>query len=205
MLLCPWDSPGKNTGVGCHSLLQGIFPTQGLNPGLLHCRQIVYYLSHQGSPYFYIKTYKAMFILVWPVHSYSWQCLLISRILNFDEIYCINISFCVECFLDHKEFSPTVKCGDILLCFLLSCCCSVTQSCPTLCDPMDCSMPGFWSIISSRSLLKLMFIELVMPSNHLILCCPFLLPLSIFPSIKVFSNKSVLCIRWPNYWSCSFI
>ena len=44
------DSPGKNTGVGCHALLQGIFPTQGSNPGLLHCRQICYRLSHQGSP-----------------------------------------------------------------------------------------------------------------------------------------------------------
>ena len=44
------DSPGKNTGVGCHALLQGIFPTHGSNPGLLHCRQIVYCLSHQGSP-----------------------------------------------------------------------------------------------------------------------------------------------------------
>ena len=49
-LLCPWDSPGKNTGVGCHFLLQGIFPTQGLNPGLLHFRQILYHLSHQESP-----------------------------------------------------------------------------------------------------------------------------------------------------------
>ena len=54
-LLCPWNSPGKNTGVGSHFLLQGIFPTQGLNPGLLHCRQILFYfifyrLSHQGSP-----------------------------------------------------------------------------------------------------------------------------------------------------------
>ena len=47
-LLCPWNSPGKNTGVGSCSLLQGIFPTQGLNPGLLHCRQILYHLSHQG-------------------------------------------------------------------------------------------------------------------------------------------------------------
>ena len=45
-----WDFPGKNTGVGCHFLLQGIFPTQGLNPGLLHCRQTLYPLSHQGSP-----------------------------------------------------------------------------------------------------------------------------------------------------------
>ena len=50
-LFCPWDSPGKNTGVGCHFLLQGIFLTQGLNLGLLHCRQILCHLSHQGSPY----------------------------------------------------------------------------------------------------------------------------------------------------------
>ena len=49
-LLCPWNSSGKNTGVGCHSLLQGIFPNQGLNPGLPHCRQILYQLSHKGSP-----------------------------------------------------------------------------------------------------------------------------------------------------------
>ena len=50
-LPCPWDSPGKNIGVGCHSLLHGIFPTQGLNPGLLHCRWILYQLSHQRSPH----------------------------------------------------------------------------------------------------------------------------------------------------------
>ena len=49
--ICPWDSPGKNTGVGCHFLLQGIFPNQGLNPGLLHCRRIHYQLSYQGSPH----------------------------------------------------------------------------------------------------------------------------------------------------------
>ena len=60
------------------------------------------------------------------------------------------------------------------------------------------------SITNSRSLFKLMFIESVMPSNHLILCCPLLLPLSIFSSIRVFSNESVLCIRWPKYWSFSF-
>ena len=49
-LLCPWHSPGKNTGVGSHSLLQGIFSSQGLNQSLLHCRQVFYCLSHQGSP-----------------------------------------------------------------------------------------------------------------------------------------------------------
>ena len=65
---------------------------------------------------------------------------------------------------------------------------------------MDCSMPSTVSL----SLLKLMSIESVMPSNHLILCHPLLLPCSIFPSIRVFSNESVLCIRWPKYWSFIF-
>ena len=60
------------------------------------------------------------------------------------------------------------------------------------------------SITNSRSLLKLMSIESVMPSNHLILCHPLLLLPSTFPSIRVFSNESVICSRWPKYWSCSF-
>ena len=60
------------------------------------------------------------------------------------------------------------------------------------------------SITNSQSLLKLTSLESVMPSNHLILCCPLLLLLSIFPSIRVFSNESVLCIRWPKYWDFSF-
>ena len=81
---------------------------------------------------------------------------------------------------------------------------SVTQSCPILCDPMDCSTPGFPVHPNSRSLPKLMSIESVMPSNHLILCHPFLLPSSILSSIRVFSNKSALQMRWPKYWSFSF-
>ena len=60
------------------------------------------------------------------------------------------------------------------------------------------------SITNSRSLLKLMSIKSVMPSNHLILCCPFLLPPSVFPSLRAFSNESFLCIRWPKYWSFRF-
>ena len=66
---------------------------------------------------------------------------------------------------------------------------SVAQSCPTLCDPTDCSTPGFPVHTNSQSLLKLMSIELVMPSNHLILCHLLLLPPSIFPSIRVFSTS----------------
>ena len=70
-------------------------------------------------------------------------------------------------------------------------------------QPLDCSMPGFPVNHQSQSLLKLMSIESVMPSNHLILCCPLLLLLSIFPSFRVFSKESVLHIRWPKYWSFS--
>ena len=81
---------------------------------------------------------------------------------------------------------------------------SVAQLYLTLCDSMDCSMQASLSITNSQSLLKLMSIELVMPSNYLILCCPLLLLPSIFPSIRVFSNESVLRIRWPKYWRFSF-
>ena len=81
---------------------------------------------------------------------------------------------------------------------------SVAQSCLTLCDPMDCSTPGFLSITDSRSILKLTSTMLVMPSNHLILCRPLLLLPSVFPSIRVFSNELVLHIRWPKFWSFSF-
>ena len=76
--------------------------------------------------------------------------------------------------------------------------------CPTLATPWTAARQASLSITSSQRLLKLMFIELVIPSNHLILCRPLLLPPSIFPSIRVFSNKSVLHIRWPKYWSFSF-
>ena len=81
---------------------------------------------------------------------------------------------------------------------------SVAQSCPTLCDPMNHSTPGLLSITNSWSSLKLMSIESVMPSSHLILCRPLLLLPPIPPSIRVFSNESTLRMRWPNYCSFSF-
>ena len=83
---------------------------------------------------------------------------------------------------------------------------SAAQFCPTLCDTMDCKTPGFpvhHPITNSQSLLKLMSIESVMPSNCLILCWPLLLP-SVFPRIGVFSYESVLHVRWPKIWSFSF-
>ena len=79
---------------------------------------------------------------------------------------------------------------------------SVTQSCLTFCNPMNHSTPGLpvhHQLLESTQT----HVHWEMPSNHLILCCPLLLP-SIFPSIKVFSNESALCSRWPKYWSFSF-
>ena len=81
---------------------------------------------------------------------------------------------------------------------------SVTQSCPTLCNPWIASLQASLSITTSQSSPKPMCIELVMPSSHLILCHLLLLPPSILPSIRVFSNESALRIRCPKYWSLSF-
>ena len=84
---------------------------------------------------------------------------------------------------------------------LFCCCCSVTQSCPNLCNPVKCRMPGF---TISQSLLKVLSIELMMSSNDLILFHPLLFLLLIFPNIRVFCNESVLHIKWPKYWSFGF-
>ena len=81
---------------------------------------------------------------------------------------------------------------------------SVTQSCLTLCNPWTAARQASLSITNLQRLPKLMSIELVMPSNHLILCRCLLLPPSIFPSIRVFSNESALHIKWSKYWSFSF-
>ena len=76
---------------------------------------------------------------------------------------------------------------------------SVAWLCPTLCDPLDYSMPGFPVHHQLPELAQTYVIKVVMPSSHLILCCSLLLLLSIFPSIRVFSNESALHVRWPNY------
>ena len=81
---------------------------------------------------------------------------------------------------------------------------SVTQLCPTPCDPWTTAHQASLSITNSRSLRRPTSIESVTPSNRLILCRPLLLPPSIFTSIRVFSNESALCIRWPKYWNFSF-
>ena len=83
------------------------------------------------------------------------------------------------------------------------CCCSVAKLSLTLCNPWTAECWASLCFTISQSLLKLMSIKSVMPSNHLILCHPFLLLPSIFPNIRVFPNESALLLRWPKYWSFS--
>ena len=86
---------------------------------------------------------------------------------------------------------------------LLSCC-SVAQSCQTLCNPMSIAYQVFLSFTVSQSLLKIMSIELMMPSKNLTVYLPLLLPPSVFLSMRVFFNEINLHIRWPKYWSFNF-
>ena len=82
--------------------------------------------------------------------------------------------------------------------------CSVAKPCLTLCNTMNCSMPGFPVLHYLPEFAQLVSIEYLMSSNHLILCCLLLLLPTIFPRIRVFSNELALCIKWPKYWSFSF-
>ena len=97
-----------------------------------------------------------------------------------------------QCLPPTKHFSQFFPC----------CCCSATNLHLTLCNPINCSSPGFFVLHHLPEFAQLMSIESVMPSNHLIPCCPLLLPPLIVPSIRVFSNESALYVRWPKY--CSF-
>ena len=83
--------------------------------------------------------------------------------------------------------------------YKMSCCCSVAESCLTLSDPIDCSMPSSSVLYYLPEFDQIHSIESVILSNYLILCCPLLLLPSIFPSIRVFSDESTLCIKWPKF------
>ena len=122
-------------------------------------------------------------------------------------------SFCLQSFPESRYFpisqlftlcSPSIGASASATILPPSFFCPVAQSCLTLCDPMDCSTPGFPVLHHLPELPKLMCTESVMASNHLILCRPLLLVPSMLPSIRVFSNKLALPITWPKYWSFSF-
>ena len=108
-----------------------------------------------------------------------------------------NIDLPIGCIFILSDFRKLIPPSYSVVAIQLLC------HCLTLCIPMECSTPVFLVLPYLPGLLKFMSIELVMLSNHLILCCTLLLPPSIFPSIRVFSSESALCIRWPKYWSLS--
>ena len=176
-LLCP---PGKNTGVSCHALLQGIIPTQGSNPGLPHCRWIFYNLSHQGSSR----------ILEWVACPFSRGT---SWPRNWIRVSCIADRFLA---IWATREAPPVASVQFSSFQSLNCV-------RLFATPWITAHQASLSITNSRSLLKLMSIESVMPSGHLILWHPLLLLPPIPPSIRIFSNESTLSMRWPNYWSFS--
>ena len=103
----------------------------------------------------------------------------------------------------HKELDMTERLSTYVYVCVCLYSCSVTQSCLTLCHPMDCSTPGF-PVLHHLLELAERHVHCMQPCNHLILCCPLLLLPSIFPSIRVFSNESVLHNRWPKYRTFSF-
>ena len=222
-LLCPWDSPGKNTGVGCHALIQGIFPAQGSNSGLPRCRQIhqgsqrileyVAYPFFRGLPIPGIKpgspalqsdclpaeqpgqpTYICIYIYT---HIHIYVCMYMKPL-------CICVYICIYTYMN------------VCICiFVCSCTHTHTHTHIYISDqslsrvrlfatPWIAACQASLSITNSQSSLRLMSIESVMPSSYLILCHPLLLLPPITPSISVFSNESTFHMRWPKYWSFSF-
>ena len=194
-LYSPWNSPGQNTGVGSLSLLQRIFPAQGSEPGLPHCRWILYQLSHKGSPVLN-RTLQNLWVLE-QLSSLLLQLIICNN--NLEEIRLSGKWMSVWDTYLTMEF----ELGDQILEIMSSPVQSL--SCVWLfVTPWTAAHQSSLSIANSQSLPKIMSIESVIPSSHLILCHPLLLPPSIFPSIRVFSKESVLHMRWSNYWSFSF-
>ena len=134
----PWNSPGQNTGVDSRSFLQGIFPTQGLNPGFPHCRQILYQLSHQGNPH----GCKQSFYFFSPCHIASCISQTLLQLgrhiwLRSDQrnkyrghILLIGMT------CSHRILVCSLFCPLFIVCVL------VTQLCLTLCNHIECSLPG---------------------------------------------------------------
>ena len=183
----------KNTRVGCHSLLQGIFPIQGLNPCLLyllHWQTDSFLLAPPGKPpsqsmlHLYLSESQSTFPPLSELPGASVGAP--SKGSSLSTIWEAPVFLLLFCFL-FLQFSSVASPSHVWLF--------------ATCGLQDARPP---SITNSRSLPKLMSIELVMPSSHLILCHPLPLLPSIFPSIRVFSKESVLRIRWPKYWSFSF-
>ena len=176
----PWYSPGKNTGVGCHFLLQ-CMKVKSESEVAQSCPTLCNPLdcSLPGSS----------------IHG-----IFQARVLEWGAIAFFMKSMYMYINLNHFE-KLTQHCKSTISSVQLN---SIACYVQIFVIPWTAALQASLSITNSQSFLKLMSIELVMPSNHLILCHPlFLLP-SIFPNIRVFSNESILHIRWPKYWSFSY-
>ena len=227
-----WNSPSQNTGVSTCSLLQGIFPTQGSNPGLPHCRWILYQLNIREAQEYWSR------LLVgtsWATReARDWDRALIMLHLVFNKFISLLLYLLFRKFLQiFEEVVLDQKLGEVFQFLMMNVIdislwevasshvtCdagradwrlhriywalrlqfnSVAQSCPRLCDPMNRSTPGLPVHHHSNTCPLSQWHHPTISS-----CCPLLLLPSIFPSIRVFSNESALCIRWPKYWSFSF-
>ena len=182
---CPWDSPGKNTGVGCHFLLQ--------------CTEV----KSESEVAKSCLTLSDPMDCSLPGSSVHGRSIFISSVHFLGKSTGVGCHCLLRYIAQGTVFSTLYSLyrKRILTRFKFS---SVAQSCQLFATPWTVASQASLSITNFWSLLKFMFINLVMPPNNLIFCLPlYLLPL-IFPSIRDFSDKSVLPIRWPKYWRLSF-
>ena len=179
---CPWDSPGKNTGVGCHFLLQ--------------CTEV----KSESEVAKSCLTLSDPMDCSLPGSSVHGRSIFISSVHFLGKSTGVGCHCLLRYIAQGTVFSTLYSLyrKRILTRFKFS---SVAQSCQLFATPWTAASQASLSITNSRSLLKLTSIKSVMSSNHLILCCLLLFLPSIFPSIRVFSNESVLLIRWPKYWT----
>ena len=177
-LFSPWNSPGQNTGVGCLSfLLPNLdYSNPGIEPRSHTLQADSLPAEPQGKP-------KDTGVGSWSLLQWIFP----TQESNQGLLHCKQILY--QVIYQGSPKGPSVQSLSHVRLFA---------------TPWTAALHTSLIITNSWSLLKLMSIESVMPSNHLILCHPLLLLPSVFPSIRVFSNDSVVCIRWPKYWSFSF-
>ena len=146
------------------------------------------------------------YICVYILHVYVYKYIYIFIVLHLNLIFCYTykLHYLYILHMCRYKLYMCIYIAYTYICMYINICSvQLLSHVQLFVTPWTAVRQASLSITNSQSLLKLMSIELVMPSNHLIPCCPLLLLPSIFPSIRVFSNKSVLHIRWPNYWSFS--
>ena len=210
-LLCPWDFPCKNAGLGCHFYLYGIFLTQASNPCLLHRTGRFLTTEPPGtlpSPIVNNTVLHTNLLIPWTAESRIWLSSFhfVKRVdfkcshhththtHTHKKILCVDILLYLSMVII-SQFTHTSKYAQIFIIAVGQLLSRIQLSAA----PWTATHQAFLSFTTFQSLLKLMSIESVMPSNHFVLCWPLLLLPSIFLSIKVFASKSALGIRCPEY------